>query len=180
MNLLEHAVQAWRTTLDMTVQDAYKWLFHAVLGGEHAIHDTVGPSQWLEREWRTLSTPDPSEPPYVPLRPDGSLVRLNLRPFKARGGNPERLLDAFVNSARVFRGDKTELIGWWQSWGWQLEEASLGSLNYGDWESLNLQLMRLEYPPVHHSALYERVHRPAYRVLLRTSLAALEPPDPPE
>ena len=50
IELLDHAFEQWRSTPEMRVEDAYKWLFHATLGGEHAVQDVGGPRNWMDRE----------------------------------------------------------------------------------------------------------------------------------
>src|SRR5262245_56083851 len=88
---IDFAFAGWQPTPKMEIEDAYKWLFHATLGGEHAVTDDEGPRQWLDREWATLGPPLAGEKEVVPLTVDGKLIRLNLRPYKARGGDKEML-----------------------------------------------------------------------------------------
>ena len=37
--LLAFAETRWRAQPETRIEDAYKWLFHATLGGDHAVRD---------------------------------------------------------------------------------------------------------------------------------------------
>jgi len=165
-SLLDFSVEQWKATPEMRVEDAYKWLFHACLGGEHAVTSEAGPRGWMEREWKTLTPPLPHEKEVVPLRPDGKVVRVNLRPYRARGGDQEFLLAVFVASAREFRGDKREFVAHWHALGTRLHRGKIGRLNYPDWVRLDREAKRDGYPAVEHSEAYLAKYRPAYRVVL--------------
>ena len=91
-----------RAAPEVRIEDAYKWLFHATRGGEHAIENEIATLKWLEKEWTTLTAPLPDEPLWVPLTPDGRIGRLNLRPYKAQGGDLLALHHAFVACAASF------------------------------------------------------------------------------
>lgn len=105
------------------MEDAYKWLFHATLGGEHAITSAEGPRRWMEREWKTLTAPHPGEKTIQSLRLDGKIVRINLRPYRAKGDSPEPLLMAFIAGAKAFKADKSEFRVVWQEGGRALSQS---------------------------------------------------------
>jgi hypothetical protein len=165
-DLLVFSMVEWRKTPAMRIADAYKWLFHATLGGEHAVRDDSGPRQWMEREWASLGEPFRYEPEISPLTPDGTIVRVNLRPYKARGANSEKLLQVFVESAKRFRSEKQEFVREWGGLGDLLRRRPLGALNRREWQKLDTEMKPLGYPAVHHSESYERTYKPAYRVVL--------------
>jgi hypothetical protein len=165
--LVAFASKEWSRQPEMRIEDAYKWLFHATLGGEHAVTDDSGPRQWMEREWKGLGRPLPKEPEVQSLRPDGKIVRINLRPFKGRGGESEMLLAIFVESAKRFRSDKKEFVREWMSLGDALRSKPQGKLTLRTWSKLDQEMKPLGYPAVHHSQAYETAYRPAYRVILR-------------
>lgn len=148
------------------IEDAYKWLFHATQGGEHAIMSPDGPRAWLDREWKTLTEPDKSEPLVEPLRPDGKVVRLHLRPYRARGGNKDALLAAFIASAKGFRADRTGFVAVWEALGASLQKAPAPPhLTAAAWSRLDAETRPRGFPALHHGARYEKAARPAYRVL---------------
>ncbi len=165
--LIEHSIREWRRTPEMRIQDAYKWLFHATLGGEHAVTDESFVRAWLEQEWDEIGAPIEGEEEIQRLTPSGDLVRVNLRPYKARGGDRDAMLNAFICSAHEFRGDRADFLAEWHSLGSILRSGETQKLTYSAWETLNEEMQLHGYPTVHHSPEYENVYQPAYRVLLR-------------
>jgi hypothetical protein len=165
--LLDHAFGQWRSTPEMRIEDAYKWLFHATLGGEHAVTSEDGPRRWLDREWPTVADPVKGELETVPLTPDGRLVRINLRPYRARNGDKEMLLWTFVLSAQKFKSDKREFVREWNALGARLEQRAWNRLTHSEWSRLDIALRPKNFPAIDHSAIYEKTYKPAYRVVLR-------------
>jgi hypothetical protein len=166
VSLVEYSLSQWRDAPEMRIEDAYKWLFQATLGGEHAVQDDAGPRAWLEAEWKRLGPWDGVEPRFVRLTPDSSLIRVNLRPYKATGGDCEMLLAVFVASARRFRADKARFLTTWRELGTRLAKNPVGALSSKEWKRLDRECGALGYPAVHHSSSYEAARRPAYRVVL--------------
>jgi len=150
----------------MRAEDAYKWLYHATLGGEHAVRDDVGPRLWLDGEWSELGEPVAGEPPVVELRPDGHLIRVNLRPYKAAGGDREALLQAFVASARAFHADRSEFVREWIALREVLANGPVGEITGGAWHAIDAEASEAGYPAIEHSESYLAACRPAYRVML--------------
>ena len=163
--LLNFSEERWRSDPAMRIEDAYKWLFHATQGGEHAITSADGPRRWLEREWKTLTAAAPDEPLIESLRPDGKLVRLHLRPYRTQGGTPEPLLSAFVASAQKFKPDKSAFRALWNELGAQLRSGSRNALTRAAWERLDYETADQKYPAIEHSENYLKARIPAYRVL---------------
>lgn len=164
-SLLDHAWSAFRNDPEVRIEDAYKWLFHATMGGEHAVHSEEGPRSWLQREWDGLSDIRETEPLVVSLRPDGGVLRVNLRPYKRAGRDPEMLLQLFVASARSFRPDRGSFRAAWSELGRRLEGARLGHLDHGEWRRLERLTAPHGYPAIEHSPAYEEARKPAYRVI---------------
>ena len=163
--LFDFSVASWRNDPEIRIEDAYKWLFHATQGGEHAITSADGPRRWMNREWKTLTAPRPGEPLLTPLRPDGKLVRLNLRPYRARGGTAEPLLCAFIASAKKFTSDRAAFLTVWKELSERLKAGKIGALTRAEWERLDKEAKAQNYPAIEHSARYEKIRVPAYRVL---------------
>lgn len=147
------------------IEDVYKWLFQAARGGEHAVPSEEAARKWLEAEWGRLGPPLPSEPLVVSLRPDGAVVRLNLRPFKAAGGDPETLLRAFLSSARSFVPDPELFVAAWRTFGRGLTGGEANRRNAGAFEELDRSSEKAGWPARHHSLGYAHARAPAYRVL---------------
>jgi hypothetical protein len=167
------AVSSWAAEENFGIRDAYKWLYHASLGGEHAISNRASAERWLDREWETLGEPLRGEPMIVRLTPDGSIVRLNLRPYKQRGLEKSALLDAFVLSAQEFAPDRSRFVTAWRLLNSMLRVQPIGKLSLAEWEALDREMSPLGYPAVHHSEAYERASKPAYRVLTGARVRSL-------
>lgn len=150
---------------ELRIEDAYKWLFHATRGGEHALADETAARKWLDREWQSLGPPQPDEPLWVPLTPDGRIGRLNLRPYRAQGGAPEPLLAAFLASAAAFDASAARFRRAWNALGRSLKRNPVGRLTYPEWQRLDREMRPGDFPAAHHSSAYERARQPAYRVL---------------
>lgn len=165
--LLPFALDAFAADPETLIEDAYKWLFQAANGGEHAVPDEESARTWLEREWASLGPTSPGELLVVPLRPDGVVVRLNLRPYRDRGGRPGDLLDAFLQSARALEPDPGLFRESWSAFGERIASQPLGPLNGAAWQRLDTAMRAKGYPAVHHSRTYASVRRPAYRVLTK-------------
>lgn len=155
------------------MQDVYKWLFQAARGGEHAAPSEEAARSWLEREWASLAGPRPGEPLLVPLRPDGGIVRLNLRPFRAAGGDPGALLGAFLASARDFAPDPALFLSAWRAFGDLLPEAGGGAKGRTAFEELDRRSAAEGWPARHHTPAYAEANAPAYRVLTRAAAESL-------
>ncbi|HOM67267.1 MAG TPA: hypothetical protein PLA02_04480 [Brevefilum fermentans] len=143
----------------MQAQDGYKLIHQAACGPAHAVTHREAAREWLKNELETLSDPWP-EALIDPISPDGDLVRVHLAPFKAEGGDPEPLLDAFIRTSQ-------EVIPDFQL----LEEYLHTSLPFvPGLEELMSTLKPQGYPALHHSDAYRTAYRPAYRVVLKKYL----------
>ncbi len=171
--LLSFSVDAFAADPETRIEDAYKWLFQAANGGEHAVPDEETARALLEREWASLGPASPAEPLVVRLRPDGAVVRLNLRPYRDRGGRSGDLLEAFLRSARDFEPDSSLFRASWSAFGERIASHPLGPLNGAEWRRLDEAMSAKGYPAVRHSEAYSSVRRPAYRVLTKDEAGRL-------
>lgn len=158
---------------DLRIEDAYKWLFHATRGGEHAIENESSARLWLENEWQTLGHPLPDEPLWVPLTADGRVGRLNLRPYRARNGSPDALHTAFLAGAESFDPSAARFRAAWNELGRILKARPAGHLTRTEWQRLDRDMQAQGYPAIHHSPAYVRARQPAYRVLPARQAAGL-------
>ena len=101
----------------------------------------------------------------MPLDPEGRIGRLNLRPYRARGGSPDALHDAFVAGARAFDASPARFRRAWDALGRALNSHPVGHLTSAEWRRLDRAWRADGYPAIHHSPEYVRARRPAYRVL---------------
>ncbi|MBX3244039.1 MAG: hypothetical protein KF685_06240 [Acidobacteria bacterium] len=171
--LLDFAIPIWETEPAMNAQDAYKWLYQATRGAEHAVSDKEKAFARLETEWNALTQPSDDEPLWQPLRPDGLIGRLNLRPFKATGGSVIDLQNAFLNSSLAFDSNGEFLYSAWIDLGDRLSASPYGNLNITDWRVLDAELQTHAFPAMGHSQTYRLAHSPAYRILVNVEMQML-------
>lgn len=165
--LVSHALAAWRREPETRIEDAYKWLYHATHGGEHALAVEDGPRSWFESEWQSVGPPLPQEPTTVALDPEGRILRVNLRPAKAAALDAEMVFQIFLRSAEAFTSDPTALREAWSMLGDRLRKAAASPhLNHKEWRRLDADLARRGFRARHHSEAYARAAKPAYRVVL--------------
>jgi len=157
-------------------QDGYKLLVQATLGAEHAAPSEAAALAWMEREVATLE-PAPDEPMVESITPDGSLVRVNLRPFLARGGDWRALARAFAATGRRKFGTREDLAARWEM---VVTLAQDGRLPFAAAAAREFGRAMAEkgFPAVHHSKRYAAAYRPAYRVIAKELLAEALPKSP--
>ncbi|MGD9782039.1 MAG: hypothetical protein AB7V14_07790 [Kiritimatiellia bacterium] len=162
-----------RAEPETRIEDAYKWILHAARGSEHALADEAGARKALDEEWAALGPPQADEPLWVPLAPKGRFGRLNLRPYRAQGGEPKPLLDAFLASARSYDASPARFLAAWKGLGRALKRNPQGHLAYSEWKRLDRTVRPLGYPALHHSPEFKQSRQPAYRVLTATQARPL-------
>ena len=119
---------------------------------------------WQEHEIESLGLPLDGESLCEALGGDPPLVRVNLRPFVATGGDPDLLLDAFVDSANRERGTSRRMEIVLSLAASYVECAGRGELA-PELRVLSADLAEAGYPAIHHSEAYVEAYRPAYRVV---------------
>ena len=145
-------------------RDVYKLLYQGVLGPEHLIDSVEHFDVQLQAEIETVQ-PDEMEPLWEPLRPDGLLGRLNLRPFKARGGDPGRLLEVCLRTRFQRWGTPEDLKRAWDTFSSLSRQGAFPAISPGRVDILTRYLILHDYPPTHHSTMFKRSYAPAYRVI---------------
>jgi hypothetical protein len=164
---------AFRATIDtqlhrypaMQIEDLYKLVYQATLGNEHLMTDSAMVHDYLIQELESVRA-DSAEPLLEEISPDGAVVRLNLRPFKARHGDHHALFRAMMQTARTFQKSPERLE---QRLGDLEQMAGSGAIPF-DANSVKsyFRAMREKgYPAVHHSNAYKEKYSPAYRIILR-------------
>ena len=155
----------------MEIQDVYKLLHQSAMGSEHAVNDAAAVRKWMEKEIAGLNW-NPKEEMIDTISPGGKIVRINLRPFIKAGMNPEKLLNAFIETANKYKGDKEILE---RNLNCFLEMLDNGELNFSKEEAQKYfnELKEKDYPAVHHSKKYGEKYSPAYRVVAGEFLESL-------
>ena len=149
----------------MEVQDWYKLLHQASMGNRHlGVEDSLIYA-YLLGEWDRIEASD-EEPLLEFISPDSSMVRLNLRAYKAAGGTPEAVFESMEQTWETFKPSSSQLVK-------RLDELRLAA----DRNKLSFQAeevvrfietqKREGFPAIHHSDEYEAQYKPAYRVLDR-------------
>lgn len=149
----------------MQLRDVYKLLHQAALGSEHAISDAQSARNWLNRELSEMGA-GPAEALMDPISPRGEMVRVHLRPFIASGGDPEQLFTAFIRTANEWRGDIQQLEKYWAAVSRLASESRVPFIR-AELDDFIKPLREKGFPAVHHSPDYERLYRPAYRVVMK-------------
>lgn len=152
-------------------EDLYKFLHQAVYGPGHAIASREAALRWLEREIEGLGPPVEGEAGCEPLGGEPPLVRVNLRPFVAQGGDPGQLLGAFVASAEQVRGTVQRMEVVLRLAVSYVQCAGRGELA-PELAELGAEMAAASYPAIHHSETYLKAYRPAYRVVEEAIAAA--------
>lgn len=147
--------------------DVYKLLHQAVMGPGHAIGDPVSAHRWLDREIATLERSDHDEPLCEAIGGDPAMVRIHLRPFVARGLDPDELSEAFIATAAGMPPSSPERLGLvvraavehLRSTGKAARAEALGRLR--------ARLSARGFPAIHHSQTFRDAYAPSYRVVRR-------------
>ena len=168
--VLEH----WARYPQMQPQDLYKLAFQGALGNEHLMSDTAMARRYLLEELESVQ-PSTDEPLFEEINNEGSLVRVNLRPFKAAGLDPESLVTAMVRTGSTFSPSEQRL----ESYLGEVRRLSLEEripVTLGELLPYLEQQRVAGFPPVHHSPEYTQHYHPAYRVVLRAFLPKSQSP----
>jgi hypothetical protein len=156
---------------ELEIEDLYKLLHQAVAGPGHAIEDSVAALEWLQREWNDLGSSRREELGIEPLTEDGTLVRVNLRPWRDADRDPEEVLRAFLRTADVFHRDPARIRRDLDSFAACRDRiAGPAGISASLIGSFFAARAAEGYPAIDHSPAYRRTYDPAYRVVLRAYL----------
>lgn len=148
----------------MEPRDVYKLLYQGVRGPGHIIISTQAFTERLAAEWHALD-PAEDDPLWESIRPDESLLRLNLRPFKAAGGHLDELLHACLETGRRSWGGPAEFQAVWEQCVAVCSTHPWPGLDWDTIATFTAWIGVQGFPPVHHSERYRSLYRPAYRLV---------------
>jgi len=148
----------------MALRDVYKLLYQGVRGPEHMIASPESFTERLQIEWASLDLAD-DDPLWESVRPNGELLRLNLRPFKAAGGDLDVLTSACLETSRRAWGTQAELQLAWNHWNTVNKQNLWPGAALEDAATFTSWLQANGFPAVHHSEEYRNLYRPAYRLV---------------
>lgn len=145
------------------VEDIYKFIHQAAFGSEHAVKDSSAVRKWLENEIEGLDY-SLNDNLIEPLSPDGQLVRVNIRTYLKEKFDLNLLLDAFIKTANSYKGSVKTFMIYWKI-AQELAKADKFSFTVFEMDIFFESQSKRGFPAVHHSQLYERNYKPAYRVV---------------
>mgnify|MGYP003293702198 CR=1 FL=1 len=139
----------------MQPRDILKLCYQGAYGGDHLLTDLAKAEGYFNQEFGGVMPRE--EPLYELISPE--MARINLRAWKQAGLPGEWLFRLFTCSARMPTGGN--LLAY-------LDEAE--TLNFPGFHQARVQYEREGCPSVHHSDVYRKQERPAYRVVNRQLL----------
>jgi len=145
------------------LEDLYKLIYQAAKGSEHAVQDVERAREWLKNETDNL-VPGIAEPLVDIISPDNQIARIHLRPFLAGRHDSQKLLEAFMQTARGFKGSTDKLILYVQYIA-QLAENEEFSFTSNEIVNFFRSMEERDYPAIHHSSTFNAKYSPAYRVI---------------
>lgn len=146
----------------MKVTDYYKLLYQGVFGVGHIMGDNAW--GWLTREAEGLDLDaHPGEPLIEEVSADGSMVRVNLRPYLRKGRSLEDLFEAMKATALVEGAPETFMEAW--DVFVELVEEGLIEVDHVELADHVDELRGEGVSTHHHSAEYREAYSPAYRVI---------------
>lgn len=148
----------------MGVCDIYKLLYQAELGSGHLVSSSGDFSRRLQLEFGQL-VPASSERIIEPVRPDLTLFRLNLRPWKAHSDDLDGLIPCLLDTAAAISGDLLGLKTAWQDFVQLCFEGIISNFNHSEILEFTTWLDEAGFPAVHHSEIYQKNYQPAYRLI---------------
>jgi hypothetical protein len=154
------------------IQDLYKFAFQAAMGNEHIMADTAMVRSYLQEEWNTTDTSS-MQPLAEYLSSDSSIVRINLRPYKQRGGNIEKLVAAMIQTAKEIQ-PSVLLLKIYLGTIITLADDAIIPFEVKDVKIYFQEMEKKNFPAVHHSKRYEEFYHPAYRVIAGSLVKGLE------
>ena len=151
---------------EMRARDVYKLLYQGVFGVGHI----MGPGAWdyLQGEANSVDPKDqPGDPLLESVSLDGSVIRVNLRPFIREGYPLNKLMEAMRQSD--IAGNPALFLEAWDAfaelvWSGQLD------FEHNEVDAINKALDRAKPQPMHHTQQYRDAYHPAYRVVRRREI----------
>lgn len=149
----------------MQIEDLYKLVFQTAMGNEHLMADSAMVHDYLIKELEDIQASS-AEPLLEEISPDGEVMRLNLRPFKARQGDHRALFQGMMQTSRAFKKSPQRLE---QYLNYLEKMADSGAMAFDATAMKTFfdEMRNKEFPAVHHSTAYEEKYAPAYRVIFK-------------
>ncbi len=145
-----------------TLQDIYKSFYQDRFGPGHMITDTASARSYLMRELSEMT--NISAVYYEPTGNEGRHVRVYLSAVADSLITAEQLLDAFVRSANMDKGENTD---WEAEWNCIVSVITKHGINLNDFDKdvAMLNEASRNRQAVHHSRNYNEAYHPHYRIV---------------
>lgn len=144
-------------------RDIYKLIYQGVYGVGHLMSDKAR-DYLVEETGRIIVSDYMARPLLEPVSMDGSMVRVNLRPFTRLGHDLDRLFEVMVYSSRV-KGDNTEFMELWNCYVSLVREGVI-EMELDEVARIDSELAEKGIQAMHHTEEYREAYYPAYRVVL--------------
>ncbi len=147
----------------MSSTDLYKLIYQAAMGSAHRVPSTNSAREHFKEEISSIGS-GPAEPVVDIVAHDGSISRINIRPYLQTGYSSDKLIEMFCRTAEEFTGStiKLELYCWWLI---RMKADDLPQDNIQDIDQYLSKMAESGFPAVHHSAVYRNAYSPSYRVI---------------
>jgi hypothetical protein len=145
-------------------RDIYKMLHQGTMGPRHLVLQVNEARAQLWSEYEELDTEKRKEPLTEQVSVDGSVVRVNLRPFKRQGGNLNGLFECVIGSARFMIPNPSLLQTLWE--GFKTLNQQLPRFDHREIADLDELFSKEGFVAISHSHRYHRYEQPSYRVVL--------------
>lgn len=145
------------------LEDLAKLVYQGVFGADHLLVERERFVHEFLREWECVDEKAfPEEPLFESVDPLDRTHRLNLRPAKRKGADPEALAEVLLSQPRK-RGAPAEFQRRWEL---VVELAEEGTIPFspGALRAYGALLLETGLVP-HHSRPYRRHNRPHYRLV---------------
>ena len=154
-------------------QDLYLLTYQSSMGGRYTTQDSAALLLSLVSELDSLR-PSSKESLSFVISPDGEIIRLNLRHYKALNGNPRQLLHAMLQSGTKEKTDRLK-----EYWGFITELAKQEKIPFKprDLKKYMKEMESRHFPTVEHSYAYRKLYKPAYRVIRKQFVPSLDQPN---
>ena len=156
----------WHTAnkQSLQVQDIYKMLYQSIYGPSHLLANLIRAEENLKTEYRAIIASG-DEQMIEPISLDGSIIRVNLRPYKAYEGNIDLLFEVLRKSASQVKGDEAAFIALWQELTLLVEKGKL-QFDISEVKKFSQELRERGAHVKHHSGEYLAANKPTYRVVV--------------
>lgn len=156
----------------LTRTDIYKLIYQAAMGSAHSVQSIQSAREYFKEEISGIGI-GPEEPIVDIIAHDGSVSRINIRPYLRAGFSTDKLVEAFVRTGKEITGS-TETLELYCGWLKSMQEEGLLTVNLRSIDRYLCEMSDSGYPAVHHSSVYGNAYSPAYRVIASSLISELD------